>query len=153
MEPKADKTINELNTIDSLSEADTIPIWDDSVGGGNTKKFPLGMLLDSIFEISKSENSSYIKFPNGLLIQWGYDAGGTASKLVNFPIPFKIGTIPSISTSLYNLSTDGNKKIWTASYNITNEGFNCSILYENNSGYVQTDGKRPFTWFAIGWSK
>lgn len=39
-----DKTIKELTQIQSVAEADTIPVWDDSAQGNNTLKMPIGML-------------------------------------------------------------------------------------------------------------
>lgn len=60
MTNSADRTIKELIQIDEVSEADTMPIWDDSLEGNNTKKIPVGMLLQSVIDIVHPVGSLYI---------------------------------------------------------------------------------------------
>ena len=94
MTNSADRTIKELIKIDEVSEADTMPIWDDSLEGNNTKKIPVGMLLQSVIDIMHPVGSLYIsenpteprlifggvweKLPDGVFIR---NSGGNAGEV------------------------------------------------------------------------
>ena len=94
MTNSADRTIKELIRIDEVSEADTMPIWDDSLEGNNTKKIPVGMLLQSVIDIVHPVGSLYIsenpteprlifggvweKLPDGVFIR---NSGGNAGEV------------------------------------------------------------------------
>jgi len=59
-----------------------------------------------------SNRTSYIKLGNGLIIQWGYDGGGTTTHTINWSIPFSSDIsymcIPVTRGILQNVATDNN---------------------------------------------
>lgn len=79
------------------------------------------------------EQNGYVKFANGLILQWGYNTVPDAPTALTFPVSFTSKvyalTIGNVGEAVYN----GN----TCVYNITSKG--CTIAFN----------ARAF-WFAIG---
>ena len=117
MTNSADRTIKELIQIDEVSEADTMPIWDDSLEGNNTKKIPVGMLLQSVIDIVHPVGSLYIsenpteprlifggvweKLPDGVFIR---NSGGNAGEVGQI----QPEGLPNITASARNRFVDYN---------------------------------------------
>lgn len=137
--------LNKLNGIASGAQVNTI----NSVAGytGNvtatnlitailTGKVGYGVVIDSQ---SLSKNG-YIKFNNGLLIQWGeVRSNNTREHIVTFPIAYT--TLYTVVATYYNNSND-NTKEW-------------NIRYENNTGFSikknSNEGSQSgCNWVAIG---
>ena len=137
--------LNKLNGIASGAQVNTI----NSVAGytGNvtannlitailTGKVGYGVVIDSQ---SLSKNG-YIKFNNGLLIQWGeVRSNNTREHVVTFPTAYT--TLYTVVATYYNHSND-NTKEW-------------NIRYENNTGFSikknSNEGSQSgCNWIAIG---
>ena len=137
--------LNKLNGIASGAQVNTI----NSVAGytGNvtatnlitailTGKVGYGIAID---KQSLSKNG-YIKFNNGLLIQWGeVRSSNTREHVVTFPIAYT--TLYTVVATYYNNSND-NTKEWNIRYE-KNTGF--SIKKNTNEG-----AESGCNWIAIG---
>lgn len=137
--------LNKLNGIASGAQVNTI----NSVAGytGNvtatnlitailTGKVGYGIAIDSQ---SLSKNG-YIKFNNGLLIQWGeVRSSGTREHTVTFPLAYT--TLYTVVATYYNNSNDYTKE-WNIRYE-NNTGF--SIKKNSNEG-----AQSGCNWIAIG---
>ena len=170
MTNSADRTIKELIQIDEVSEADTMPIWDDSLEGNNTKKIPVGMLLQSIIDIVHPVGSLYIsenpteprlifggvweKLPDGVFIR---NSGGNAGEVGQI----QPEGLPNITASArngyvdYNLNTalrtlkgafkDGKslpKSVYTNA-SPSSAGYytnDASLTFDASKGETKTDG-------------
>ena len=68
--------------------------------------------FSNVITKSLSQNGSY-KFPDGLLIQWGYFSGGVSNEQsIRFPLSFK-----SCFSLAFSSTTDNtNNSIWSVNY-------------------------------------
>ena len=98
-------------------------------------------------EYSTGIPDGYIKFPSGLLIQWGSSGSGAAERLITFPIPFST----SISVVQATARTTGSG----TTINIVNvsassgSGFAARII-TIGAGTVTPGVDVPFNWVATG---
>ena len=82
--------------------------------------------------------NGYVKFANGLILQWGLadnqHSGGYAQETISFPIPF--------STSCYGVigNTFGNGA----------SSYGYSIYNKSNNSFVVFKGVAQFVWMALG---
>lgn len=114
----ADRTIKELNQIQEVSEADTLPIWDESLGGNNTRKVPVGMLIQSLIDFMHPVGSLYIselpteprtifggvweKLPDGVFIRNSGGNAGEVGQIQPEGLPNIKATVSSASEGLFN---------------------------------------------------
>ena len=84
---------------------------------------------------SSLNNNGYVKFLNGLIIQWGTGSGN-----ISFPIPFPNKCFSVTSSSQHNAGWNED----TVINNITNKGF-ISHLAAYGTGYTVS-----CNWIAIG---
>lgn len=170
MTNSADRTIKELIQIDEVSEADTMPIWDDSLEGNNTKKIPVGMLLQSIIDIVHPVGSLYIsenptepglifggvweKLPDGVFIR---NSGGNAGEVGQI----QPEGLPNITASARNGHVDYNlntalrtlkgafksgenlpKSVYTSAptSSLGNYHSDSSLIFDASKGETKTDG-------------
>ena len=92
--------------------------------------------------------SGYYKFPNGLMIQWGYDASGNSDIFIGFPVAFPNAVFYVGST----MASDQGSGVAYATHNYVpnNSGFNMRKRVVINGGTVQHDGSVT-RWLAIGY--
>lgn len=103
-------------------------------GGTATGKIIDPATLAGAMANSKATNG-YTYLPNGLIMQWGYDTGGSASKLVTFPITFP-------NTCLNVCAVDGGS-------GRNSKGVN---TFSTASFRLYAAGTTDLTyWFAIGY--
>ena len=93
--------------------------------------------LDSL-DVSRFADDGYIKFGNGLIMQWGQETSSSATETVTFPIPFPnaclnitctdydsadtgglggvtgIKTLPTTTTAIFSCYTTGDTFFWQA---------------------------------------
>jgi hypothetical protein len=87
--------------------------------------------------VSKS-NNGYIKFTNGLTIQWGSTTINANGTTVNFPIAFSSSCSFAIGTIVLNTGSSNNT---VTSYNLTTTSF---TMYKPSNN-------QPGIWLAIGY--
>lgn len=92
--------------------------------------------------------SGYYKFPNGLMIQWGYDTSGNSNIFIGFPVAFPNAVFYVGST----MASDQGSGVAYATHNYVpnNSGFNMRKRAVINGGIVQPDGSVT-RWLAIGY--
>lgn len=90
----------------------------------------------STVAISKGANG-YIKFGNGIILQWGVVSGPAGAKTVTFPTAFTSSNVRVITQCLYTSQTNGYQGTISA---VTATTFNCYVSYANG-----------IYWFAIGY--
>ena len=151
MTNSADRTIKELIQIDEVSEADTMPIWDDSLEGNNTKKIPFGMLLQSVIDIVHPVGSLYIsenpteprlifggvweKLPDGVFIR---NSGGNAGEVGQIQPEGLPNIIGRIGAGI-NTGGDGSREIsgaYSGSYRSGNGDGNRGDTRQQNGVHV-----------------
>lgn len=82
--------------------------------------------------------SGYIKFRNGLILQWGQTSGGTDDKTINFPIAFTTACRQAVACQL---------TLATVNANVACVSFTASTLRLYNDGHALGHGTR---WWAVG---
>ena len=92
--------------------------------------------------------NGYCKFPNGLLIQWGYVSSTTGMGTVNFPVAF-YNTSYSLSFAIQHNTTSSDYASVTVAYTSVATG---SFGYKKGfvNGGTGSASTRPFYWQAIG---
>ena len=89
-------------------------------------------------DVSRFADDGYIKFGNGLIMQWGQETSSSATETVTFPIPFPnaclnitctdydsadtgglggvtgIKTLPTKTTAIFSCYTSGDTFFWQA---------------------------------------
>lgn len=87
------------------------------------------------------EQNGYIKFSNGLILQWGNSNAANRDTTVTFPIAFSVlYSVVSVPKSSSNLS-GSNSNFGVKSQN--NKSF-VANMYDNGNGYA------GFNWCAFG---
>lgn len=81
------------------------------------------------------EQNGYVKFSNGLILQWGY----TEATAVTFPIVF--------TQSCYTVNCNGSN--WSSSGGATNAGISIKNI-TLKSFDISTWEHPPYRWFALG---
>lgn len=97
---------------------------------------------------SFGSSSSYMKFNNGLMIQWGTKAGAVGFSSLYLPISFFDA---NYSVQLTGVSANTTEVIVYAPtiYSKTKSSFQVGTRYIASGGEVAWTGWQ-FTWFAIG---
>lgn len=100
---------------------------------------------NNIADYQLNSKNGYVKFNNGLIIQWGYTGSNTVNTVVTLPIPFSTNIYRVFMHSTYDTDSISNAD---ASYayrtlsvigNKTTTNFKCKAYVQNASD-----------WFAIG---
>ena len=158
MTNSADRTIKELIQIDEVSEADTMPIWDDSLEGNNTKKIPVGMLLQSVIDIVHPVGSLYIsenpteprlifggvweKLPDGVFIRNSGGNAGEVGQIQPEGLPNITGTVGILrypKGAFFKTGEWTNEKVGSGGTNLSTS----NSLYNDfdaSKGETKTDG-------------
>ena len=90
--------------------------------------------------------NGYYKFPDGLLIQWGYFSAGTSdNQSVNFPLSFKSCFSLAFSSSADN--TDNS--IWSVNYAAIYASYFTVYRRYADAGTI-ANSSQSFRWIAIG---
>ena len=159
MTNSADRTIKELIKIDEVSEADTMPIWDDSLEGNNTKKIPVGMLLQSVIDIVHPVGSLYIsenpteprlifggvweKLPDGVFIR---NSGGNAGEVGQIQpeglpnITGSVGIIRHDSGAFFKDGSWGTEKVGSGGSYVGIMNGKVRNDFDASKGETKTDG-------------
>ena len=91
--------------------------------------------------------NGYCKFPNGLLIQWGFASNSTAGNLTAyFPLSFYDSNY-SITTTIETVSSE--QSVYTATPYAKYSSY-FSVRRRYATGTENGDTARSFTWIAIG---
>lgn len=100
-----------------------------------------------LLESQNLGQNGYVKYSNGLLIQWGYNSGSNTQNLrVNLPIAF-YNSLYIVTGSVKKASTDTN--VYTISTtSIYTTYFYMDRNFASPSGTGTTSG--AFNWIAIG---
>ena len=101
--------------------------------------------FSNVITKSLSQNG-YYKFPDGLLIQWGYFSGGTANnQSINFPLSFK-----SCFSLAFSSTTDNtNNSIWSVNYAAIYASYFTVYRRYADAGTI-ANSSQSFRWIAIG---
>lgn len=109
-------------------------------------------VMDNLINNLKTESGeNYIKFENGILMQWGnvtHGAFGTVTSNIVLPIEFKNQGYRVIVTPCRNGSAVERYWVGNASGTNTKEAGKFSISDEARTG--TTYWERAYDWFAIG---
>lgn len=100
------------------------------------------ILYEELIPVSGSNsNGSWVKFPNGTMMQWGITAS-IANSIVGVPVSFPISWLsPPVVTYIGTANRAGSSEAGNTSPSVTTEKFNVAHGY----GTAQ-----PVQWFAIG---
>ena len=84
------------------------------------------------------EQNGYVKFSNGLILQWGYcsDNQGFSARMITFPLGF--------SNACYSLIASTKNESMRLEYNSGN-----GIVLSNTQAKIIFDGEGGY-WFAVG---
>ena len=77
--------------------------------------------LDSL-DVSRFADDGYIKFDNGLIMQWGQETSSATTEVVVFPIPFSNSCLNVVATAYESGSASGNDGAVTVSVLPTTTG-------------------------------
>ena len=125
---------------------DAVPVL-RRVSGGVTEYTRIGSVLfeNVLEEVGKqkvashdfsSDSSGYIKFENGLIIQWGYKSFSANSDTQDLPIPF-----PNNFFAVIGNGMDGS---YATSHTVAKISLTGVTLYRNSTS------SRTTSWIAIG---
>lgn len=94
--------------------------------------------------------TNFIKFKNGYGMCWGREGTGTrqVGRKITFPIRFQV--VPSVFTNIFDIEPVSRKKEWAQAFGVSGTGFYPVQLYEDDRGYINTNGQRGVMWFAVG---
>lgn len=95
--------------------------------------------------------NGYIRFPNGIIIQWGYNGGtGADNTSVPFPIAFPAGPL-SVTATVALSGVEPATTLHTVMVGtVTNNSFNIQKRFAANGGLVGFTGV-PIFWLALGY--
>lgn len=110
----------------------------------------LSLLQDSDIESDSNENGEYIKFENGLLIQWGdkdvtFNNALEAQDVITYPIPFE-STDYAVCGNMTGGSTTYISPIM---FNRVNKEY-CDVIVRLVNTTNNQSVTRGLNWFAIG---
>ena len=128
------KWLGNANTASKLETARTI----NGVEFDGTKDITIeaGGIVDSLLA-----QNGYVKFANGLILQWGNSVSTATDTTVTYPVPFTtLFSVIGVPKSSSNLSGSNSN------FGIKSQGIESFIanMYDNGHGYA------GFNWFAIG---
>ena len=92
-------------------------------------------------EISLFADDGYIKFSNGLIMQWGQETSSATTEVVVFPIPFSNSCLNVVATAYESGSASGNDGAVTVSVLPTTTG----VTFGSDTGWG------TIFWQAIGY--
>lgn len=87
----------------------------------------------------KKASNGYIKFNNGIIMQWGKVADFSGEKTITLPVAFS-STNYSVVAGVHQVKGDYTANWATYTYTTT------TFIVQN-----QSSGSKPFTWLAIGY--
>ena len=126
----------------------------DLTYGGLRVPNGLGSILTSVMLLAGAAGSGHFTVTDGLYrhqVEYGfYNAAGTGTTNVTFPIAFKTGTLPSILVLPNNsgaLATTQSLAYPVSASSAT--GFTVEKRYVNNGGTVG-EATQPFFWLGLG---
>ena len=96
--------------------------------------------LDSL-DVSRFADDGYIKFGNGLIMQWGQETSSATTEVVVFPIPFSHECLNVVATAYESGSASGNDGAVTVSVLPTTTG----VTFGSDTGWG------TIFWQAIGY--
>ena len=96
--------------------------------------------LDSL-DVSRFADDGYIKFDNGLIMQWGQETSSATTEVVVFPIPFSNSCLNVVATAYESGSASGNDGAVTVSVLPTTTG----VTFGSDTGWG------TIFWQAIGY--
>ena len=96
--------------------------------------------LDPLDVISFADDG-YVKFSNGLIMQWGQETSSATTEVVAFPIPFPNACLNVIATAYESGSSSGNDGAVTVSVLPTTTG----VTFGSDTGWG------TIFWQAIGY--
>ena len=96
--------------------------------------------LDSL-DVSRFADDGYIKFDNGLIMQWGQETSSATTETVTFPIPFSNSCLNVVATAYESGSASGNDGAVTVSVLPTTTG----VTFGSDTGWG------TIFWQAIGY--
>ena len=101
--------------------------------------------FSNVITKSLSQNG-YYKFPDGLLIQWGYFSGGVSNaQSIRFPLSFK-----SCFSLAFSSTTDNtNNSIWSVNYAAIYASYFTVYRRYADAGTI-ANSSQSFRWIAIG---
>ena len=86
--------------------------------------------LDSL-DVSRFADDGYIKFDNGLIMQWGQETSSATTEVVVFPIPFSNSCLNVVATAYESGSASGNDGAVTVSVLPTTTG----VTFGSDTGW------------------
>jgi hypothetical protein len=89
----------------------------------------------------------YMKFPGGLIIQWGRVTPSSGTGTVTFPITFP-NAVFSVVATITNAPTATNSFVVVGTRSITTSGFETRHRFQVGAG--NGNGTEPADWIAIG---
>lgn len=145
----------ELYTIDLYSNGQTIPVYKMQIGrnivGGNAqyRVSPWYNPATTILSASLGQNG-YIKYTNGLIIQWGRFNSGGGAVPTTFPITFP-NSVYAIAGSNIDASSSNTTSTIKA-VGTTNAGTTFYAPYRGSGSTIgfTNSTSETFTWIAIG---
>lgn len=145
----------ELSTIDLYSNGQTIPTYNLQIGknivdGVATYRVtPWYNPATTILSASIGQNG-YIKYTNGLIIQWGRFTSSGGGIPVTFPIAFTSSVFAIAGSNIAATNTDTTSTIKAS--NVTTAGATFYAPYRgsgSSAGFTDSTSE-TFTWIAIG---
>lgn len=145
------------NTSGSDSAPQEVAVLNEDNMGGNTPdatalatQQSIKAYVDNGTYITSSENDNgYIKFPNGIIMQWGTRTPSSQSTTITFPIEFP-NNVWNLQVSLGATYTDTNyedNSLYWAGVKDTNSQF---TLFSNLKNSNQSTTYKKMFWQAIG---
>lgn len=104
----------------------------------NFVKSVLSSSGNGLATVKKSANG-YIKFNNGIIMQWGNVAGFSGEKTITLPVAFSTKNY-SVVAGVHQVKGDYTANWATYTYTTT------TFILQN-----QSSGAKPYTWLAIGY--
>ena len=114
------------------------------LGAMGSKTIGIGIIASAY-----SSNSGYVKFANGLIVQWGYCSDNNEkTRTVSLPISFSSSNYSVVATRLYNTNTNYGAIVYVTSKTISSISF-CGALSDRDGQHDQPY-PRSFSFVAIG---
>lgn len=118
----------------------------EALSGTDANKIVTSAGLASERDVAGTDG--YMKFPGGLLLQWGTVTPAAGVGTVTFPVTFS-SVIFNIQASIYNGPTVATNAVFSAvPRNITLSG--CDTIHKFETGAARGNASEPAYWLAVG---
>ncbi|ANK73592.1 hypothetical protein FA04_13775 [Ensifer adhaerens] len=123
--------------------------WTNSALKATVDSTDLGKVWTDSAVLWNAATSGYHKFPNGFMLQWGYDPTGSGDFRKIFPVAFPATCFTAVAT-MASSDLPATTAVTVSTSNVDKFGFDIRARAVNNGGAVGGAGQGAL-WLAVGY--